>query len=93
MLTKFAYLGQSDCLNWVMWQVKDPCLRPGWDDCLIIVFFIYVIESNRQWNSWILKMTDYLKGSIVKLKLNFENALENKHEQNIHYYSWETDQY
>ena len=25
-------------------------------------------------------MIDYLKGSIVKFKLNFEKALENKHE-------------
>ena len=28
---------------------------------------------------WIYKIIDYLKGSIVKFKLNFENALENKH--------------
>ena len=26
---------QSDYSNWVMWQVKDPCQRPGWDGCLI----------------------------------------------------------
>ena len=41
-------------------------------------FFIYVLEGNLQWNSWICMMIDYLKGSIVKLKLNFEKALENK---------------
>ena len=39
---------------------------------------IYVLEGNPQWNSWIYKMIDYLKGSIVKFKLNFKNALENK---------------
>ena len=31
MLMKFADLSQSDRSNWVMWQVKDPCPRPGWD--------------------------------------------------------------
>ena len=45
---------------------------------MVIVFFIYVLEGNRQWNSWIFKMIDYLKGSIVKFKLNFRKALENK---------------
>ena len=30
------------------------------------------------WNSWIYKMIDYLKCSIVKFELNFENASENK---------------
>ena len=25
---------QSDRSNCVMWQVKDPCPRPGWDGCL-----------------------------------------------------------
>ena len=39
---------------------------------MVIVFFIYVLEGNLQWNSWIFKMIDYLKGSIVKFKLNFE---------------------
>ena len=39
-------------------------------------FLIYVQEGNR--NSWIFKMIDYLKGSIVKFKLNFEKASENK---------------
>ena len=47
---------------------------------MVTVFFIYVLEGNLQWNSWICKMNDYLKGSIVKFKLNFENALENKRE-------------
>ena len=42
--------------------------------------FIHVLESNLQWNSWTCKMIDYLKGSIVKFKLNFEKALENIHE-------------
>ena len=28
---KFSDLSQSDRSNWVMWQVKDPCPRPGWD--------------------------------------------------------------
>ena len=44
------------------------------------MFFIYVLEGNPQWNSWIFKMIDYLKGSIVKFQLNFEKALENKRE-------------
>ena len=45
---------------------------------MVIAFFIYVLEGNLQWNSWIFKVIDYLKGSIVKFKLNFEKALENK---------------
>ena len=44
------------------------------------MFFIYVLEGNLQWNSWIYKMIDYSKGSIVKFQLNFENASENKRE-------------
>ena len=47
---------------------------------MVIVFFIFVLEGNRQWNSWIYKMIDYFKCSIVKFKLNFEKALENKSE-------------
>ena len=47
---------------------------------MIIVFFIHVLEGNLQWNSWICNMIDYLKGSIGKFKLNFENALESKRE-------------
>ena len=39
---------------------------------------ICVIQDDLQWNSCIYKMIDYLKGSIVKFKLNFEKALENK---------------
>ena len=46
----------------------------------MVIVFIYVLEGNLQWNSWIFKMIDYLKGSIVKFKLNFEKALENKWE-------------
>ena len=34
MLMKFSDLSQSNLSNWVMWQVKDPCPRPGWDGCL-----------------------------------------------------------
>ena len=41
-------------------------------------FFINVIEGNIPWNSWICKMIDYLKGPIVKFKLNINNASENK---------------
>ena len=33
---------------------------------MVIVFSIYVLDGNLQWNSWIFKMIDYLKGSIVK---------------------------
>ena len=45
---------------------------------MVIVFLIYVLEGNLEWNSWICKMIVYLKCSIVKIKLNFEKALENK---------------
>ena len=41
---------------------------------------MYDLEGNLHWNSWIFKMIDYLKGSIVKFKLNVEKALENKRE-------------
>ena len=34
MLVRFGDLSQSDCSKWVMWQVKDPQPRPGWDWCL-----------------------------------------------------------
>ena len=44
-----------------------------------LFFFIYVLEGNLQWYSWIGNMIEYLKCSIVKFKLNFENALESKH--------------
>ena len=44
----------------------------------MVIVFIYVLDGNLQWNSWIFKMIDYLKDSIVKFKLNFEKALENK---------------
>ena len=43
---------------------------------VIVLFFIYVLEGNLQWNSWSFKMIDYLKGSIVKFKLNLEKTLE-----------------
>ena len=42
----------------------------------MIIFFYQFQEGNLQWNSWICKMIDYLKGSIVKFHLNLENALE-----------------
>ena len=38
-------------------------------------FLICVQESNLQWNSWIRKMIDHLKGSI-KFKLNFKNKFK-----------------
>ena len=44
----------------------------------MIIVFIYDLEGNFDWNSWICKMIDYLRGSIVKFKLNFEKASENK---------------
>ena len=46
----------------------------------MVIVFIYVLEGNLQLNCRICKMIDYLKGSIVKFKLKFEKALENKHE-------------
>ena len=45
---------------------------------MLIAFCIYVLDGNLQWNSRIYKMIGYLKRSIVKFKLNFENASENK---------------
>ena len=45
---------------------------------VIVFFFIYVLERYLQWNSWFFGMIDYLKGSIVKFKLNFKKVLENK---------------
>ena len=44
----------------------------------MVIVFIYVLEGNIQLNSWIFKMIDYLKESVVKFRLNFEKALENK---------------
>ena len=46
----------------------------------MVIVFIYVLEGNRQLNCWICRMIDYLKGSIVKFKLNCEKALETKRE-------------
>ena len=43
---------------------------------MVIVFNIYILEGNLQLNSWIFKIIDYLKGSIVKFKLNVVKALE-----------------
>ena len=42
----------------------------------MIIVFIYFLEGNLQWSCWICKMIDYLKGSIVEFKLNFESVLE-----------------
>ena len=69
MLMKFSDLSQSDRSNWVMWQVKDPCPRPGWDGCLtrekfknldnIALYLIVSAKSKwknkqiKQMNSWI----------------------------------------
>ena len=47
---------------------------------MVIVFFIYVLEGNLRLSCWICKMVVYLKCSIVKFKLNFEKASENKRE-------------
>ena len=47
---------------------------------MIIFYNMYILEGNLQWNSLIWNMIEYLKGSIVKFKLNFENALETKPE-------------
>ena len=61
MLVKFADLSQSDRSNWVMWQVKDPCPRPGWDGCLTRekIAFIKSVKT------WILLLFDY----IFKIKM------------------------
>ena len=59
------------------WKNKQIKMMNNW--IWYLFFFIYVLEhGNLQWNSWIFKMIDYLKGSILKFKLNFEKALENK---------------
>ena len=47
---------------------------------MIIVFCNHVLQGNLHWKRWICNMIDYLKGSIVKFKLNIENALESKRE-------------
>ena len=31
------------------------------------VFFIYVLEGNLQWNSWLFKMIDYWKVPLLSL--------------------------
>ena len=41
MLVRFGDLSQSDCSKWVMWQVKDPQPRPGWDGCLTWEKMVY----------------------------------------------------
>ena len=46
---------------------------------MVILFHLSSGRFNLQWTSWICKMIDYLKGSVVKFKLNFEKVLENKH--------------
>ena len=56
-----------------------------------LLFFIYLLGGYLQWNSWIFKMIDYLKGSIVKFKLNFEKALENKHEYQVKHWCVEDE--
>ena len=47
---------------------------------MVVVCFIYVLKCNLEWNSWILRWFQTLKGSIVKFKLNFEKASETKSE-------------
>ena len=61
MLVKFADLSQSDRSNWVMWQVKDPCPRPGWDGCLTRekIAFIKSVKT------WIILLFDY----VFKIKM------------------------
>ena len=68
------YLIASLKSKWKNKQIKNMNSWIWW------LFFIYVLEGNLQWNSWIWKVIDYLKGSIVKFKLSFEKALENKRE-------------
>ena len=61
MLVKFADLSQLDRSNWVMWQVKDPCPRPGWDGCLTRekIAFIKSVKT------WIILLFD----CIFKIKM------------------------
>ena len=46
-----------------------------------MAIYIYVLEGNLQWNSWVCKTNEYLKGSIVKFKLNlyFQNIILSKY--------------
>ena len=44
----------------------------------MVIVFIHILDGNRQWKSWVCKMIDYSKGSIVKFKLNFAKALESQ---------------
>ena len=61
---EIADLSQSDCSNWVMWAVKDPCQRPRWNGCLTqecfsskkvniwkILLFIYLITLKSKWKT------------------------------------------
>ena len=70
-----VYLITSFKSKWKNKQIKIGI--PGHDN----FFKIYFLEGNSRWSSW-CQITDYryLKGSIVKLKFNFWNALENKRE-------------
>ena len=68
-----VYTIASSKSQWKNKQIKN---MNSW----IWYFFICVLEGKLQWNCWICKMFDYLKGSIVKFELNFERASENKHE-------------
>ena len=69
-----VYLIASLKSKWKKYQIKNMNNWIWW------LLFIYVLEGNLQWNSLIFKMIDYLKGSIVKFKLNFEKVLQNKWE-------------
>ena len=56
-------------------QIKNMNNRIRYGNC-----FLSVLEGNLQWNCWIVKKIDYLRGSTVEFKLNFEKAVETKSE-------------
>ena len=80
MLVKFADLSQSDRSNWVMWQVKDPCPRPGWDGCLTRekIAFIKSIKT------WIILLFD----CIFKIKMKKMKQIKNKQIKNMNSWIW-----
>ena len=76
MLMKFANLSQSDRSNWVMWQVKDPCPRPGWDGCL-----------TRE-KELVIKSVKILDNIAVYLITSFKSKWKNKEIKNMNSWIW-----
>ena len=76
MLVKFSDLSQSNRSNWVMWQVKDPCPRPGWNGCL-----------TREKNSFHKKYKN-LDNIAVYLIASLKSKWKNKQLKNMNNWIW-----